>query len=162
MLVVNLRNDLGVFGWPCSSFSCLRNLCLPLCLLCHLTSLSDAEVKVMFYILFPLARWVRFWVSKLKCDPAMCVVPWHQKNLGSNLYSFIVTVLCATSDDEEIEMIATLFISFDKFWKLVLFIIIPNIKCVIYFDLPPTPLSDSWLGNYKPGGLPYKISFLNE
>lgn len=126
-------------------------------------ALSCAEVKVMFSIPSPLARWVRFWVSKLKCESAVLAVSWHQKNLRSNrLYSFIVTVLRATSDDEKIEMIATRFISFDKFWKLVLFIIIPNIKCFIYLDSPLTPLSSSWLGNYRTGGLPYKISFLNE
>ena len=93
MLVVNLKNDFCVFVWPCSSFSCLRNLCLPLCLFCHLISLSDAEVKVMFYILFPLARWVRFWVSKLKCDPAVFAVPWQQKNLRSNhLYRVLLSL----------------------------------------------------------------------
>ena len=136
VLVVNLRNDFCLFAWPCSSFSCLRNLCLPLCLFCHLISLSDAEVKVMFYILLLLARWVSFWVSKLKCDPAMFAVLRLQKNLRNNsLYSILLPLFYVPHDyDDKIEMIATLLNSFDKFWKTCIVITIPNIKCYIYFD----------------------------
>lgn len=102
VLAVNLRNDFCLFAWPCTSFACLRNLCLPLCLLCHLISLSDAEVKAVFYILFPLARWVSFGVSKLKCDPAMCAVPRQQNNLRNNsLYSILSSLFYVPHDDDK-------------------------------------------------------------
>lgn len=117
VLVFNLRNDFYLFGWPCNPFSCLRNLCLPLCLFCHLISLSDAEIRwcFIFYFLWQDESVLGIWVEMWPCHICSTMIP--EKNLRSNSLYIILFVMFYVPHHDKIEMIATVFISFDKFWK---------------------------------------------
>lgn len=108
-----------LFACPCSSFSCLRNQCLP-CIF----------PAILFFFLMLKLKWCfRFYSLQqdelvLGClswsmTPPVLAVAWHQQNLRSNhFYSISLSLFYVPHrGDDKIEMIATLFISFEKLWR---------------------------------------------